>query len=228
MKPKMKIQTLVLALVMAAAPAAAQQTPKRPAPAPRQPAAKPAPMPVDEAGIESAITAALRVGYNAPGSEMSGGFLPDVEVGYRLGLGSLAIEPAIGYQRWNGDRSGTLTSPLLNEPARYEQTAVASVYEGRARLWYDLGDAGYPLLGLGLGGVSADTEQKSFGETREESNGALTWAVSLGYAYPLKPAYGNVELLLGYRGATVDFETAGNANLSGMQVLFGWHAAFPF
>lgn len=226
MKPK--ISLIVLALVLAAVPAGAQQGPKRPAPAPRQPAARPAPAPQPEAGIDSAITAALRVGYNSPGSEMSGGFLPDLEVGYRLGLGSFAIEPALGYQRWNGDASGTLTSPLLAAPARYEQTAVASVYEARARLWYDLGDAGYPLFGIGIGGVGADTEQKSFGETRQESNGGLTWAVHAGYAYPLKPAYGNVELLLGYRGANVDFETAGDANLSGLQVLFGWHAAFPF
>jgi hypothetical protein len=223
------IRITVLALTMATPALAQEPAKKRPAPAPAAapkpaaPAAKPA---AEREPIKSAVTLGLRAGYNLPGSELSPGFVPDVDVGYRIALGQVALEPAFGFERFGGDREVTVTSAQLAESSKVKQTVSATVWEGRARLWYDLKDAGYPILGFGVGGVAAEAEQTSFGEKRSESKGALTWAVQLGYAYPIDAAYGNAELLVGYRGATVDMVETGAANLSGVQILLGWHAAF--
>lgn len=220
-------QTLLATVLvsMAATPAFAQQAPHKAPPAKHPVKAVPV-KPAKEEGVASAVTVGLRAGYNKPSSQLSAGFVPDVDLGYRIGLGAIGLEPAIGWQRWSGNRTVTVSSPELGASESVKQSATAQVFEGRARLWYDLKDAGYPILGLGVGGVSEAAQQKSFGETRDEKNGALTWTVQIGYAYPIEPAYGNVELLLGYRSANVDIASTGKANLSGFQVLLGWHAAF--
>lgn len=176
--------------------------------------------------LPSAITAALRMGYNKPGSDLSAGWVPDIEAGYRFGFGKWGLEPAIGWQRWGGKAEGTVTSPLISLAKPYRQDARAQVVEGRMRAWYLTGSAGAAVLGLGVGAAQIEAEQKSFGQTRTESTGKLTFAVHGGWDFPIAAAYGNIEVMLGYRQAQSSLVTTGDANLSGLQALLGWHAAF--
>ena len=182
------------------------------------------------AKIGHAITLGARVGMNVPTSKMGTGFTPDLEAGFRFGLGPVAIEPAFGWQTWNGNYTGNLDPTWRYQPYfGYKQSTSASIYEGRARLWLDAGKPGFVLCGLGVGAVAAHTSQVSWSGTRTESGNALTWTVQAGWAYPIPAAQGNLELLLGYRSAPVDFVTTGNVNASGFQALLGWHAAInPF
>ena len=226
---KTKIFTLLFVLAIGT-PASAQAPAKkqvRPAQAPAEKAAPRARPQPAAAGIPTAITAALRLGVNIPTSELSSGFVPDVEVGYRIGMGEFAIEPAFGFQTFGGDAEGTVTSPQIGSgQAAYKQKASANIYEARVRGWFDLGDIGSPVAGINLGAVSASAEQDSFGVTREEADTALTWGLHAGWDYPIPAAHGNIELMLAYRQAAVDLVTPGDENLSGLQLMIGWHAAF--
>lgn len=176
--------------------------------------------------LPSAVTAALRLGYNKPGSKLSAGWVPDLEAGYRIGLGEWAMEPALGWQRWGGKAEGSVTSPWLASTNPYRQDVRAQLIEGRLRAWYLTGSAGAAVLGIGVGAAQIEIEQKSFGQTRTESSGKLTFAVHGGWDFPITAALGNIELLLGYRQAQSDMITTGDAGLSGLQMLAGWHAAF--
>ncbi len=182
----------------------------------------------DTKDLPSAITLGLRAGLNSPSDELSSGFVPDVDLGYRWSFGTWAIEPAVGWQMWSGDAEGTLTSPQIPAGSgAYTQELDATVIEGRVRGWYHFGKYGSALLGVHLGAVNTDTTQTSFGVQRDESGGELTWAIMAGYAYSIPAAYGNVQVQVGWRDAPVDYLTTGAANVSGLQAFLGWQVAYP-
>ena len=53
----------------------------------------------------------------------------------RAGPGDqLGLEPAVGWQRWSGNREITVTSPELGTSSKVKQDATAQVVEGRVRI----------------------------------------------------------------------------------------------
>lgn len=175
----------------------------------------------------SSATATLRGGANVPSSQLSSGFTPDLELGYRHAFQEgFAVEAAVGWQRLSGDASGRVSTRLAaGGTVRFEQQARVSLFEGRLRAWLLRGDYGNVQVGLNMGGYQADTSQQTEGFSRQESGGGLTWGLHGGYHYLIPVAYGGPELLLGYRWVQPSFSTTGNANLSGLQVFLGWKAA---